>query len=412
MLSRFAARILAVVAMLGTALLGARVQGAIHSDPDGLTVHEWGTFTSIAGPDGQAVEWRPLTGPSDLPCFVTALNPNSIKANQGGLFGIKATVRMETPVLYFYSPTEQTVRASVSFPRGIISEWYPQATISPGASIPGTGNSFGRIQWDDVRVMPGAKERFAIDSQASHYYAARNTDAAPLQAGGQQEKFLFYRGLGSFPIPVAATFDHDGNVLLKQNGQGEVNTVILFERRAGRVGYRVVHAEGHDVAIPRPELSATVESLQRELRDVLIEQGLYAREAAAMVDTWRDSWFEEGARLFYLVPRASVDAVLPLRIEPRPDSVTRVFVGRLEMVTPEIASAVAGALRTSDQSVLRKYGRFLEPISRMVQGTLAATLDERKIDDALRVAAQKWAAPAACRGAGAAKAVSNPTPIP
>ena len=54
MLSRFAARILAVVAMLGTAVPGARAQGAIHSDPDGLTVHEWGTFTSIAGPDGQA----------------------------------------------------------------------------------------------------------------------------------------------------------------------------------------------------------------------------------------------------------------------------------------------------------------------------------------------------------------------
>jgi hypothetical protein len=24
-----------------------------------LTVHEWGTFTSIAGPDGNAVPWRP-----------------------------------------------------------------------------------------------------------------------------------------------------------------------------------------------------------------------------------------------------------------------------------------------------------------------------------------------------------------
>jgi hypothetical protein len=28
----------------------------------GLTAHEWGTFTSVAGPDGQAVEWSPLTG--------------------------------------------------------------------------------------------------------------------------------------------------------------------------------------------------------------------------------------------------------------------------------------------------------------------------------------------------------------
>ena len=37
---------------------------------DGPIVHEWGTFTSVAGPDGTAVEWTPLAGPNDLPCFV------------------------------------------------------------------------------------------------------------------------------------------------------------------------------------------------------------------------------------------------------------------------------------------------------------------------------------------------------
>ena len=26
-------------------------------DPGGLTVHEWGTFTTIAGADGEAVGW-------------------------------------------------------------------------------------------------------------------------------------------------------------------------------------------------------------------------------------------------------------------------------------------------------------------------------------------------------------------
>ena len=44
-----------------------------------LVVHEWGTFTSVAGPDGQAVPWRPLSGSSDLPCFVRLLNPGDVK---------------------------------------------------------------------------------------------------------------------------------------------------------------------------------------------------------------------------------------------------------------------------------------------------------------------------------------------
>src|SRR6266496_6474612 len=37
---------------------------------ENLVVHEWGTFTSIAGKDGVALEWRPLNGASDLPKFV------------------------------------------------------------------------------------------------------------------------------------------------------------------------------------------------------------------------------------------------------------------------------------------------------------------------------------------------------
>ena len=43
-------------------------------------VHEWGTFTSIAGKDGVALEWRPLNGPSDLPKFV-----HTIQEGSGGL---------------------------------------------------------------------------------------------------------------------------------------------------------------------------------------------------------------------------------------------------------------------------------------------------------------------------------------
>jgi hypothetical protein len=56
-----------------------------------------------------------------------------------------------------------------------------------------------------------------------------------------------------------------------------------------------------------------------------------SREARAMVETWRDTWFAPGTRLFYLVPRAMVDRVLPLDIDPQPLDVTRVFVGRIEL---------------------------------------------------------------------------------
>ena len=48
-----------------------------------LTVHEWGTFTSVAGPDGEAVEWLPLTGSTDLPAFVEHFRDGQFKSACG-----------------------------------------------------------------------------------------------------------------------------------------------------------------------------------------------------------------------------------------------------------------------------------------------------------------------------------------
>src|SRR5580700_6350647 len=87
-----------------------------------LTAHEWGTFTSIAGKDGLAMKWSTLRGTADLPSFVEHLNGAQFKA------GLRGRVRMETPVLYFYSPHETTVSVNVRFSKGVITEWYPRAS--------------------------------------------------------------------------------------------------------------------------------------------------------------------------------------------------------------------------------------------------------------------------------------------
>jgi hypothetical protein len=110
------------------------------------------------------------------------------------------------------------------------------------------------------------------------------------------------------------------------------------------------------------ELSDSIESLQSDLEGMLISQGLFLDEAHAMVETWKDSWFEEGARLIYIVPRKFVDSVLPLSITPVPAQTVRVFVSRMELVTPATESAVESALAKNDRATLVKYGRFLEPI--------------------------------------------------
>ncbi len=163
------------------------------SSSKGLVVHEWGTFTSVTNADGQRQTWSPLTGPSDLPSFVYRSKQQTEFARGNCVKCGWAYVRMETPVLYFYSDEELPVSVNVGFPQGSITEWYPQASQS------GSG-----IKWANFIVKPGAQPNFPVEKAESHYYPARETDAAPIQLGAEQEKFLFYRGIGNFDLPTDA----------------------------------------------------------------------------------------------------------------------------------------------------------------------------------------------------------------
>jgi hypothetical protein len=121
--------------------------------------------------------------------------------------------------------------------------------------------------------------------------------------------------------------------------------------------------------VDMPSLDDAFAALRNDLGTALVAHGLFPKEAQAMIDTWRDSWFEEGARLIYIVPSKTVDAILPLQIEPVPSQIQRVFVGRIELITPETERAAAEAIAKSDWTALDRYSRFLDPIlKRMYSG--------------------------------------------
>lgn len=352
------------------------------TSPVGVTVHEWGTFTSVAGTDGQVAQWLPLAGPSDLPCFVDYYHNRVFKSapvatllNQKDAIDyfkarsqLLGPIRMETPVLYFYAERPQKVAVRVAFPKGFITEWFPKATVNQTVRkgiLEKAQNTGANIAWANVEVLTrDAAVSFAQGSTRSHYYAARATDANPLRVNGQDEKFLFYRGVGGFPVPINVTVTDTGKVRIKHL-LGKPS-VILFENRGGKLGYRSVDTSQNETLLEPPVLDASFESLRAELESVLVGQGLYPKEAAAMVDTWRDSWFEEGTRLFYIVPPAMVDTILPLTIEPKPAHVARVFVGRVEVFTPATIQAVERAIAANDTEILATYGRFLGPITERI----------------------------------------------
>lgn len=328
-----------------------------------LVAHEWGTFTSFGGSDGVPLAFTPNN--EDLPNFVyypTSQFTKSGRLARGGL------VSMETPVVYFYADREQKVSVKVDFPRGWITEWYPSASAPPVYNPRQDGTGGESIKWD-IKLTPGEAERYPVEAnrneKVNHYYYARETDATPLQAevtkpvrgdeldgrvlrGGsvlQREKFLFYRGVGTFAPPVTVKALGGDRVTVVNNSGGVARGLVLVTVRGGKLGFRPLPdvEPGATAAAQLPQMGGTRADLVAHVVEELTRTGLYKKEAAAMVKTWDSAWFgEEGTRLLYFVPRAKTDALLPIAIDPKPTELVRVLVGRHDFLTPE-AEATADA---------------------------------------------------------------------
>lgn len=329
-----------------------------------LVAHEWGTFTSFGGSDGVPLSFTPNN--EDLPNFVYYPNSPYLKSGRlqrGGL------VSMETPVVYFYAEREQKVSVKVDFPQGWITEWYPAASAAPVSNMRGAGSE--SIKWN-VRLTPGEAERYPVEKdrneKVNHYYFARETDATPLQAevtqklrpeeqdartlrGGsilQREKFLFYRGVGTFAPPVTVKALGGDRVTVVNNSGGRATGLVLVTVRAGKIGFHPLSdiEPGASADAQMPPLGNSRTELAAHIVKSLTAEGLYEKEARAMVKTWDSAWFgEEGTRLLYFVPRAKTDALLPITIDPKPAELVRVLVGRHDFLTPEAEATADGQLK-------------------------------------------------------------------
>ena len=380
----------------GAALFAARLIAAPVATAD-YTAHEWGTFTSVQGADGVQIEWNPLLL-TELPKFVYDRNrPLGDKPGAARVpvlltkTALVARQRLETPVIYFYSDKEQTVDVTVDFPEGNVTEWYPQQNPLP-RSIVRKGEPAAR--WQKLRVLsPETKApAFPHEATGSHYYAARETDANPVQidvpgASKETDKFVFYRGVGRFQAPLNARLEGEGAQILQVANRGSEPLTDLFVYEVVKDSARLWNVgalnPGGAQSITlngkttRDPLATVRQKLATAMEAALTRAGLYPREAAAMVKTWDDAWFAEpGLRVLYVLPRAWTDRVLPLKLEPAPRAIERVMVGRAELITPEMERSLHTqieryrmgdpATRTAAIESARSIGlgRFAEPTVR------------------------------------------------
>lgn len=339
-----------------------------------LVVHEWGTFTSLQDEQGNAIGG--INGDDEpVPEFVhriaslLILSPTAtipIFYQGAPACHPDVTMRLETPVVYFH-PGEHadlplTLDIDVSFPAGWLSEYYPDAAVeAPGVTKQQQfgrirSDTVGRLRWQQLLVgtdAPGPKTSSAV------WLAPRAVQAAGVTtSGGESERFLFYRGVGHVDSPVRVERDSASGALnltatfpAMDNSSESKNTVtrmwLVDVSDKDSCAFRElpgfeVRSDGatHPVGATAAQFdesefeSSNLAKVCAEMQAALVEEGLFADEADALLNTWKLSYFQSpGMRLFYMLPRSWTDGALPLRTSVDA-KIVRAMVGRVEIVTP------------------------------------------------------------------------------
>ncbi len=363
-------------AMTGLAALANRAFANTALASDQLVVHEWGTFTSLVDEQG-----RELSGinvdDEPVPQFVHNLSRflliTPVLSSEHWMYRSKGaprhhplvTMRLETPVIYFYPPAGQReplrIDVSVRFRGGWLTEFYPQAH----ADAPGLKNNFefgaltsqttGSLAWNDLSV---GTDGVGPETDESVWLAPRKVRAANVTSvEGQSERYLFYRGVGHLHAPLRATLDRQAGQLalyanfhevLSGQEKSHIPQLWLVEvKHDGSCAFRTL--PGFAVTADSAARLATAgyrfdktefnagnrQRLAAEMHAALVADGLFADEATALLSTWQRAYFKSpGLRVFYLVPRVWTDHYLPLSLS-RDAALDRVMMGRLELISDE-----------------------------------------------------------------------------
>lgn len=366
--------------------------GALFVGQQKMVVHEWGTFTSLQDENGTTLSGI-NTDDEPVPNFVhhmaylLVLGPGEVPPAffQGAPHcHPDVTMRLETPVIYFHPPSDappgQKLSVHVEFKGGWLSEFYPSAE----ADAPGLSNkrmslgtvfshldpdSVSSLDWNDLEIAGN----WSWPQTDWHVWTApRQVRSASVHTtNGESEHFLFYRGVAHIKAPLKIV-THAGNLEFYSQLDGAlagkqplaIKQFWLVDIHAdGKVAFRTIPGVKLDadsskvLANAGSEFkrgdyrTANLESLRASLHQALVENGLYADEADALLNTWEWSYFKSsGKRVFFIVPPAWTDHYLPLKISV-PADLKRVMVGRIELVTQEQRQILAQISKFTPEEV-------------------------------------------------------------
>ncbi len=346
-----------------------------------VVVHEWGTITTWHKPDGTPQGRLNRIDPSEvLPSFVHRFEPAQTQSDPERALTKSpltpgrpdVTMRLETPVMYFYPgedfSNDSAFSVEVSFRGGVINEFFPNATASVAvdteridkkvragvfrewAGVKLDNYVRGSIIWSITDLPVDAK---GPTTEAPIWLAPRKVDSRYVEVGsGESEKYLFYRGVAHLEAMLQTRSSNSEVELLAPehlhwlpastavipkawmvtiNAQGEVafRTIETIRIEKDSPSASIQRFPTFEASQFRSENLALVKS---SMRDALIDEGLFQKEAAAMLATWNKSYFENaGTRIFYIVPSEWLDYHLPVDISI-PHQLSRAFIGRIDLI--------------------------------------------------------------------------------
>ncbi len=364
--------------------------------PTGLTIHEWGTLTSVQSSAGTwlaGIHHREET----LPGFVhhRDIGPKGSAAAEP--FEGEATTQVQTPVLFAQADTAGDVEVRLQAPTGLFSAVWPQAATTLPAKVGALAGGELRLQ---LHVDPKAAP--PTGDVAGLWKPLREVPAAIVSAGADRERFVFWRALSSWkpPVRVLATGeDTSTTVTVHNDGDVEIPAAFWVHVHAGGGLLKVlgsVPPKGAKTSTTTPkESNPNLFSAQvsAQVSAALVQAGLNEAEAKALIASWGENYFKTpGLRILWLVPRGWVDATLPVSVTPAPQLHNRVYVGRIEALTPTIdaqtiaAVQAAGAAPTVD--ALKPLGHFAEARLRAVRDQLPQA-DKATCDALIELALQQ-----------------------
>jgi hypothetical protein len=390
----------------------------------GLDVHEWSVFTihddlDLANADMRA-EWDGMPK-----FFFGQMAGRELPRDYSNII-------VKKPVIFFHTPDALALELRVDFPGGMPAVWWPM-THSPALQGDGCPSDAKRaepfrfLEWR-VRLKAPAKgeesdaKLRAVDS--GHWMEALRAVKADdvliwsesgfdrrrgLGLGGprggehvtgyEREKFIYYDGL----IPVGKlaklAFDKDVITLANSAGHALFDVTVVDRRwpehpRVARLAKLAAKAKPEALEFQNVNAKTWSASAQETLVASLKDAGLFEDEAKALADVWKRDFFQaDGLTLFYRLPQDEYERLLPMKMSPRPEKLTRVGLVLHAHCEPDLTEKIARlvadladadfATRESAGKRLEEIGRAAYPALRRLREKATAPETQRRLDELL-----------------------------